>query len=247
MVWDQVSMVGVAKRWPVVLPAPHGQAHSDVQGHCHVATASSSGAKAQDTDELNCIDSEGSPCSSACLQSLLSRWIPDESKNSSSIALPLTCPVAVSSFLAMMVISSCFSCYDPVENCPIFVSTMSHVTASAHAVVTLVLCQYPWSTVLGNTRHVQVIRQNSVESTIANPCCCCCCCCDFIYCLESVGTHQRFNLLDPVFSSNHSCRPVCSSSSKLSLLCVNNICHLNTALQPTAVHCTLVWSTEMFR
>jgi hypothetical protein len=29
-VWNQVSMEGVAERWPVVLPAPLGQAHSNV-------------------------------------------------------------------------------------------------------------------------------------------------------------------------------------------------------------------------
>jgi hypothetical protein len=50
---DQVCMEGVATRWPVVLPAPLGQAQSDVQGHCRVATASSFCAKVQDAyDEL---------------------------------------------------------------------------------------------------------------------------------------------------------------------------------------------------
>jgi hypothetical protein len=58
MVRDQVSMEGVAKRSAVVLPAPLGQAQSDVQG-CRVETASSSCVKAQGAyDELNCIDGE---------------------------------------------------------------------------------------------------------------------------------------------------------------------------------------------
>jgi hypothetical protein len=43
-----------------------------VQGCHHVATASSSCAKAQDTyGELNCVDDKGSPCSGACLQLLV--------------------------------------------------------------------------------------------------------------------------------------------------------------------------------
>jgi hypothetical protein len=72
MVQDQASMGGVAKQGPIILPAPLGQAQSDVQGCCHVATASSSCAKAQDAyDELNCVDNEGSPCSGACLQTLV--------------------------------------------------------------------------------------------------------------------------------------------------------------------------------
>jgi hypothetical protein len=50
-------------------------------------------------------------------------------------------------------------------------------------------------------RHVQVIRQNFVASTMANPCCCCC---DFINHLGVVGTHQRCNFLDTEFSSDRS-------------------------------------------
>jgi hypothetical protein len=57
---------------PVVLPAPLGQAQSDVQGCRRVATAISSCAKAEDAyDKFNCVDGEGSSCSGACLQSLL--------------------------------------------------------------------------------------------------------------------------------------------------------------------------------
>jgi hypothetical protein len=57
-------------------------------------------------------------------------------------------------------------------------------------------CQDTCNTVLGNTRHVQVIRQN-VASTMATPCCC-----DFIYHLEAVGMHQCCNFLDLEFSSD---------------------------------------------
>jgi hypothetical protein len=132
-------------------------------------------------------------------------------------ALPclLTGPVMVSSFLAMMAISRwlivasaadctktpCFlSCNDLVEKHPIFVRTTDQVTANAQAIVTLVLSQDVWNTVLGNTRHVQVIRQNFVTSTMDNHCCCC----DFIYHLGAIGMQQRRNFLDPEFSSDHS-------------------------------------------
>jgi hypothetical protein len=95
MVWDLVSMEGVAKQWHVLKPAPLGQEQSDVQGHCCIATASSSCTKTQDAyDELNWVDGEGSPCSGDCLQSLLLGWIPcpDELKTSSSITLPFDLP-----------------------------------------------------------------------------------------------------------------------------------------------------------
>jgi hypothetical protein len=49
MMQDQMSMEGVAKWRPVVLPAPLGQAQSDVRGRCSVAAVSSSCTKAQDT------------------------------------------------------------------------------------------------------------------------------------------------------------------------------------------------------
>jgi hypothetical protein len=40
-----------------LLPAPLGQAQSNVQGCCHVAAASSFCSKAQDAyDKLNCVD-----------------------------------------------------------------------------------------------------------------------------------------------------------------------------------------------
>lgn len=49
MMQDQVSMKGLEKLWSVVLPAPVGQAHSDVWGDCHVVKASSSCIKVPDT------------------------------------------------------------------------------------------------------------------------------------------------------------------------------------------------------
>jgi hypothetical protein len=122
------------------------------------------------------------------------------------------------------------SCYDPVEKRPIFVSTIDQVTANALAIVTMVLCQDAWNTVLGNTRRVQVIRQKSVASTMANPCCCY----DFIYRLGAVDTHQLCNFLDLEFGSDRSGRPVCSLSSKRSLPCAKCLCHLYIALRAKA-------------
>jgi hypothetical protein len=118
MVWVQVSMEGVAKWWPVVLPAPFGQAQSNVQVRYHVATASSSCV--DDYNEMNCVDGEGSLCSGACLQPLLLGWIsceqliPDESKNSSSITLPFDLSCRGFFFLGddgdFQVAQCCFSC-----------------------------------------------------------------------------------------------------------------------------------------
>jgi hypothetical protein len=131
------------------LPAPLGQAQSDVQGCRRVATASSSCAKAQDAyDNLNCIDGEGSPCSGACLQFQVSR------KTVQALPCFLTCPVAVSSLLVMMAISRwsmslqlwivqktpCFVfSYVPVEKHPIIVSTIDQVTANAHVILAFVM------------------------------------------------------------------------------------------------------------
>jgi hypothetical protein len=91
-----------------------------------------------------------------------SRSICDEfqvsQKTVQALLCPLTCPVAVSSFLAMMAISRwpilasvvdhkgnttfLVSCYDPVEKHPIFVNTINQVMS--------VLCQNACNTVLGN-------------------------------------------------------------------------------------------------
>jgi hypothetical protein len=92
------------------------------------------------------------------------------------------------------------SCYDPVERHPIFASTVDQVTATAHVIVTLGLSQDAWSTVLGNMRHVQVIRQNVVASTVANTCCCCC---NFICSFGAAAMHRHCNFLGQ-FSSDYS-------------------------------------------
>jgi hypothetical protein len=92
----------------------------------------------------------------------------------------LTCPDAVSSFLAISrwpIVASVadlqktprfVSCYDPAEKRPVFVITtrIVQVTASAPG-----LRQGMWSNVLLNMRRVQVMRQNFVASDTANPCC----------------------------------------------------------------------------
>jgi hypothetical protein len=92
--------------------------------------------------------------------------------------------------------NTCFiSCYDPLEKRLTFVSTTDQVTASAH----VILRQDSWNTVLGNMRHVQVIRQNSVASTMANLCSF-----DFIYQLGTVGTHQHCSFLYHELSFDHS-------------------------------------------
>lgn len=62
----------------------------------------------------------------------------------------------------------------------------------------VLMCQDTHNTVLGNTRHVQVVRQNPVAS------CCCCCPCRFIHCLGVVGMHKCSSFLDLEFNSNHS-------------------------------------------
>jgi hypothetical protein len=113
------------------------------------------------------------------------------------------------------------SCYDPVEKRPISVSTVDQVTANAHAIVTLVLRQDAWNSLLGNTWYVQDIRQKFVAGTKANPCCW-----DFIYRLGAVGTHKRCNCLDLEFSSYRSWPAGMLIISKLSLLCAKPSCHL---------------------
>jgi hypothetical protein len=90
----------------------------------------------------------------------------------------------------------CFvSCYDLVEKRPIFVRTVNQVTAGAHVIVTLALCQDTWNTMLGIIGHVQVIRHNLVASPF---------CCDIINHLGAAGMHQHCNFLDLEFSSDDS-------------------------------------------
>jgi hypothetical protein len=159
-------------------------------------------------------------------------------------ALPclLTCHVMVSSFLAMMAISWWPIVASVTANTmfrllsPVFVSTIDQTTANAHAIVTMVLRQDAWNTVLSNTRHVSVIRENFVASTVANPCCCCC---DFIYRLGAVATHLCCNFLDLESVLNDLGPPACSSSSKLSLPCTKHLCHLTQHYGPKLLRRTL--------
>jgi hypothetical protein len=67
-------------------------------------------------------------------------------------------------------------------------------TANAYAIVTLVLQQGAWNTTLGNTKHLQVIRQKEFfeKNGMDNLCYCC----EFIYRLGAFGTHQRRNSLN---------------------------------------------------
>ena len=59
------------------------------------------------------------------------------------------------------------SCY-PVEKRRFIVSTIDQVTKNHHEINTLVLRQDSWYSVLSNTRHVEVISQNFVPSTMAD-------------------------------------------------------------------------------
>jgi hypothetical protein len=87
-----------------------------------------------------------------------------------------------------------------LTNIPFLSALSIRSTINAHAIIMLVLHQDTWNTVLGNTRYIQVIRQNFVVSTTANPCFWC----DSIYHLGVGGTHQCCNFLDLEFSSNRS-------------------------------------------
>ena len=131
---------GCAKRWPVALPIPLGQVHTDVLGRWRVATANSCCAKGQDAYyKLNWVDGEGCSCKSACLQ-VAFVGIPDEPRNSLSITLPFDLSCAVPPPFRgengdFNVANCCLSwglykkiwfflCYDPVEKLPIISSTM---------------------------------------------------------------------------------------------------------------------------
>ena len=78
--------------------------------------------------------------------------------------------------------------HDPVEKRRINVSTTDQVTTHLHAIITLVLGQDAWHTVLGITRYVQIISLNVVARTMANPYCCY----EVVYRLGAVRTHQQF-------------------------------------------------------
>jgi hypothetical protein len=161
-----------------------------------------------------------------------SRWVEKQFKHYLAFS-PLLSQFLL--FLAMIVIcrwpivvsiwkiiqkTPCFiSCYDLIQKCPIFVSTIDQVTSGAHAIITLVLRQDARNTVVGNTRHVQVIF---VASTMANPCCC-----DFIYCLEMVSTYQHWNFFDLEFNLDRS-RP---TSVLIILQTVSSLCKMLVPLK----------------
>jgi hypothetical protein len=115
---------------------------------CYVATASSSCAKAAQTAKVLLV---------AVL--VYSRSICDEflvsQKTVEALFCLLSCPVIVSSFLAMMAISRwpilasvvdhkdnmfLVSCYDPVEKHPIFVNTIDQVMSVLSARTHATLC-----------------------------------------------------------------------------------------------------------
>jgi hypothetical protein len=126
-------------------------------------TESSFCSKAQDIyDKLEYIDGKGLPCSlftgdpSGEFQVNNSRWVKKQFKH-----YPDFWPV-----LSWFRLSQWWwqfpggqlSLELQVDKCPIFVSTIDQVTASAHVIVALVLHHDTWNTALDNTRHVQVIR-----------------------------------------------------------------------------------------
>jgi hypothetical protein len=134
-------MSGVAKLWPVVFPPSLGQAQSDVQGHCCIATTSSSSTKAQDANsELNCIDGKNILIAMLVYSHSFwdefhvydSRWV---KKTVRALPCLLTYPVVVSSFLAMLALSrwpTVASVADHTEN------TMFHQKCSYSHHVSLV-------------------------------------------------------------------------------------------------------------
>ena len=92
-----------------------------------------------------------------------------------------------------MFISSYF-----IEKCRIIISITEEVITNYHVIITLVLRQDAWHSVLGNMRHIDVIIQNFVANIMANLYCCC----ETVYRLGAVSTHQRCNFLDVELSSN---------------------------------------------
>jgi hypothetical protein len=67
-----------------------------------------------------------------------------------------------------------------------------------------------------------------VASTIGKPCCCCCSSCNSIYHLRAISTHEHCNFLDLELALTVLGRPVCSSSSKLSLPFAKCLCYSNS-------------------
>jgi hypothetical protein len=237
----------------------------DVQEHCHIATASSSCIKDQDAyNKLKGVDSEGSPCSGACLQLLLRRLIPLDQfqmswKTVQALLCILTCPVVVSSVMAVMEIyrrPTVASAVDHTEN------TMFRLLWSGWEMFRL--CQHcrsghhkcSWKRhirlVSGHMEHCWVtwdmFRSSGrilwqvpwlmspgaaaeTSSTVWEQLAC-----------TNIATSCIFSSVLSILG-----RPVCSSSScKLSLPCANYLCHLNTVLQPKAFRRSLLDHVKHF-
>jgi hypothetical protein len=114
--------------------------------------------------------------------------------------------------------------YDPVEKRAIFISTNDQVTADAHVIVMLVLRQEAWNSVLTcSGHHTEFCAKYHGQSMLLLLCH-----------LRAVGTLRHFNFLDLSTVLILLGLPVCSSSSKRSLLRAKHLCHLNTTLRPKA-------------
>ena len=108
----------------------------------------------------------------------------------------------------------------------IIVSTTDQVTTNRHSMITLVLRQAAWHTVLGNTPYVQDISQNFVARTMADP-----------YSAARSSTDWE-RLASTNFATSSILRsdqtvydlPVHTSSSKRSVSCEKRRCHLNKTL-----------------
>ena len=114
--------------------------------------------------------------------------------------------------------------YDPVEKRRI--STTDQVTTNRHAIITLVLRQAEWHTVLSNTRHIQAISRNFVACTMDVPTAVARSSTDWDRLARTnIATSSVLQLVRTVCG-----RPVRTSFPKLSLPCEKRRCH-NTALQ----------------
>ena len=105
------------------------------------------------------------------------------------------------------------SSYYPVEKGRITVSTTDEIS------------------VLSNTRHVEVISQNFIASSMADPYCCC----EIVYRLGAVSWHKLCNFLDLAFSSN--C--LRATSTHTTFQTINFQKTSVTAKQNTATQCVL--------
>jgi hypothetical protein len=184
--------------------------------------------------------------------------IQDEPKSSSNITLPFDLSCRVFFFLGsdgdFQVADCCFSCRSHRKHhvlSPVMIR-LRHVPSLSPLSIRspqMLVWSSRWScvrthgTLLGNTRHVQIIRQNFwqvpwlilaaaaaavISSTIWEQLAC-----------TSVATSWILSSVLTVHGG-----PVCSSS-KLSLPCEKHLCHLNTALWPKTsllYACLIIWN-----